>query len=186
MRSEGSRGSGHSRFQERIRDVFLVASDLSVCTIQEVSVVLLRHPGRSRRHGAPIDGSTASLGEMVLRHARSDRSTAIWILPAGYLQEGVCAGSRDHGIQRTRDGTATRTGAVRVWALSIPPRLRRVSPVSRVPVVLSKGSGVPIGLPPGFGSGNRSTGSDAATVEVFGTLASFHNRKTLNRRTGAQ
>ena len=88
MRSEGVKGSGHSRFQERIRDVFLVASYLSICTIQEVSVVLLGHPGRSRRHRALIDGTTALLGEIVLRHVWSDRRTAIWISPAGCLQEG--------------------------------------------------------------------------------------------------
>ena len=136
-----------------------------------------------------VHRTTASLSEIFPRPIRSDRGTAVEVLPVLCLWGGVCthAGSRSHDIQRAGYRTTAHTRVVR-GALSIPIGLQRVCLVYGVPVVMvsdeSKWSGFSVSLLLGFGASNQSTGGDAAAVEVFGALAPLHHGETLNGRTG--
>lgn len=72
---------------------------------------------------------------------------------------------------------------LRIYAAAIPVRLSGLSLVDWVPIVCilhdADTSPITIRFPPSIVTSNGATGVDAALVEVFRSLAPFHDRESL-------
>jgi hypothetical protein len=77
VRTEGTIRSDHARFEEWIRIVLLVASDLSVGTIQEASVTLWRCTR------AFVEGATAPLSETTCPKRQKHDPGFACVVPVG-------------------------------------------------------------------------------------------------------